>query len=293
MTVAGLGVVLALVMMGDVLAAAAINGRRPSLADRRTPAPPALVAVFGPDGSPSSTTTTALPHLAAPPPTASVDVPSGPAARPCTAPATVMVDRRTIVAHLSTDTPGSAIPGGPAVGMVPGSWYGYPSVLPLIGRAAGWLEVREPQRPNGSTAWIPASAATLSSTPWSLLVNLCTSRLLVFDAGRKVFDFPAGIGAPDEPKVTGDYFVTMITPPPDPGYGPFVLATSAHSDAITDWEGTGDALIAVHGPITAYDDARIGTTGAAISHGCIRLHDADLAQLSAVLPGSPLRIIGS
>jgi hypothetical protein len=39
------------------------------------------------------------------------------------------------------------------------------------------------------------------------------------------------------------------------------------------------------------DDALIGTTGAAISHGCIRLHDADLAQLSVVPAGTPIDIV--
>jgi lipoprotein-anchoring transpeptidase ErfK/SrfK len=70
-----------------------------------------------------------------------------------------------------------------------------------------------------------------------------------------------------------------------------VLATSAHSDAITDWEGLGDAIIAIHGPITTYDDQLIGTTGAAISHGCIRLHDADLAQLSMIPAGTPIDVV--
>lgn len=308
LVVAGLALVLGLIMIGDVLAASVVNSRRVPAARSLGPASPVLVAVFGPDWAPAAASVPAGPSA----PLAATPLPAMPAAplsaaswsaapvaappaarRPCTAPATVMVARHTVVAHLTGDTPTSAGPGGPAVGTVPGSWYGYPSILPVIGRAPGWLQVREPQRPNGSTAWIPAAAATLSSTPWYLLANLCTSRLLVFDAGRKVYDFPAGIGTPAQPTVTGDYFVTMTAPSPDPGYGPFVLATSAHSDAITDWEGTGDALIAIHGPITAADDGRIGTTGAAISHGCIRLHDADLAQLADVLPGSPLLIIGS
>jgi lipoprotein-anchoring transpeptidase ErfK/SrfK len=70
-----------------------------------------------------------------------------------------------------------------------------------------------------------------------------------------------------------------------------VLVTSAHSDSITDWSDSGDAIIAIHGPITSYDDALIGTTGAAISHGCIRLHDADLAKLAIIPPGTPIDII--
>ncbi|HVA08635.1 MAG TPA: L,D-transpeptidase, partial [Acidimicrobiales bacterium] len=61
--------------------------------------------------------------------------------------------------------------------------------------------------------------------------------------------------------------------------------------SITDWAASGDAIIAIHGPITSYDDSRIGATGAAISHGCIRLHDADLAQLTHIPAGTPLDIV--
>ena len=48
---------------------------------------------------------------------------------------------------------------------------------------------------------------------------------------------------------------------------------------------------AIHGPITSYDDSLIGTTGAAISNGCIRLHDADLAQLSMIPPARPSTVL--
>jgi lipoprotein-anchoring transpeptidase ErfK/SrfK len=39
-------------------------------------------------------------------------------------------------------------------------------------------------------------------------------------------------------------------------------------------------------------DSKIGTTGAKISHGCIRLHDQALKQLNGVPPGTPIDIIG-
>jgi hypothetical protein len=189
--------------------------------------------------------------------------------------------------------PGSPAPGAPENMTVPGSWYGYPSVLPVITSQPGWVEVRLAQRPNESTAWVPASDVSIGETPYQLVLDLATEHLTVYDLGKEILDFPAGIGTPTDPTVTGDYFITMKVPPPDPGYGPFVLVTSAHSDAITDWSDSGDAIIAIHGPITTYDDELIGTTGAAISHGCIRLHDADLSQLSMIPPGTPLDIVAS
>ncbi len=128
-------------------------------------------------------------------------------------------------------------------------------------------------------------------TPYRLVLTLSSEHLAVYENGQEILDFPAGVGTANDPTVTGNYFITMHAAAPDPGYGPFVLVTSAHSDAISDWGDSGDAIVAIHGPITSYDDALIGTTGAAISHGCIRLHDADLAQLEMIPPGTPLDIV--
>jgi lipoprotein-anchoring transpeptidase ErfK/SrfK len=197
----------------------------------------------------------------------------------------------TLVATTHGAIPGSPAAGAPENLLVPASWYGYPSILPVIGSSPGWVEVRLAQRPNGSTTWVPLSDVTLTTTPYRLVLDLATEHLVVYKDGQEILDFPAGIGTPDDPTTPGNFFVTMQVPAPDPGYGPFVLVTSAHSNAITDWEASGDAIIAIHGPITSYDDSLIGTTGAAISHGCIRLHDADLAQLSIIPAGTPLDII--
>jgi hypothetical protein len=202
-------------------------------------------------------------------------------------------DDLTLVATTHGAIPGSAAPGAPQDTTVPASWYGYPSILPVIASAPNWVEVRLAQRPNGSTTWVPLSDVTLSSTPYRLELDLSTEHLTVYAYGKQILDFPAGIGTPQDPTVTGNYFITMTVPPPDPGYGPFVLVTSAHSDAISDWGDSGDAITAIHGPITAYDDSLIGTTGAAISHGCIRLHDADLAQLANIPAGTPLDIVAN
>jgi lipoprotein-anchoring transpeptidase ErfK/SrfK len=198
----------------------------------------------------------------------------------------------TLVATTNGAVPGYASPQAAAPDMtVPGSWFGYSSILPVVTTEPGWLDVRLAQRPNGSTIWVRQSDVTLSSTPYFIVVNLATMHLLVYDGGTQILDFPAGIGAPDDPTPPGQYFMPMQYPSPGPGYGPFVLVTSDHSDTITDWENSGDAVIGIHGPITSYDDSLIGTTGAAISHGCIRLHDADLAQLSMIPAGTPINII--
>jgi lipoprotein-anchoring transpeptidase ErfK/SrfK len=197
----------------------------------------------------------------------------------------------TVVATVLRTAPRYASPGRSAVGTVPASWYGRPSVLPVIATRPGWVRVRLAQRPNGSTAWVPASDVTLGRTPYRIVVNTTTTQLALYDRGRLVFSAPAGVGSPDDPTPTGEYFVAFDEQPPqpDPGYGPFIMVTSAHSPAISDWENSGDAIIGIHGPLG--EDSEIGTAGARISHGCIRLHAEALERLTEVPPGTPIDVV--
>jgi lipoprotein-anchoring transpeptidase ErfK/SrfK len=217
----------------------------------------------------------------------------GPAAGGSVAPAILPAlphgtTRLATVRHAVT---GYAWPGRHAVAKVPATWYGYRSVLPVVAMTPGWVRVRLAQRPDGSMAWIPASDVTLGSTPYAIVIDSKTMHLALYDLGRKVFSAPAGIGAPDDPTPRGQFFVAFVESPPVPndGYGPFIIVTSAHSNAIKNWEGSGDAVMGIHGPLG--EDREIGTSGARISHGCIRLHLSALRRLSAIPPGTPVTVI--
>jgi lipoprotein-anchoring transpeptidase ErfK/SrfK len=201
------------------------------------------------------------------------------------------VPATTLVATTAGAIPGSPAPGAPPDTTVPGNWYGYPSILPVVAAVPGWVQVRLAQRPNQSTTWVPVGDVALSSTPYAIVVDLTTMRLQVYEYGATVLGFPVGVGLPQTPTPTGHYFVTMDAPAPDAGYGLFVVVTSAHSDTITDFAQSGDAIVAIHGPIDAGADALIGSNGATVSNGCIRLHVADLAQLSVIPPGTPVDIV--
>jgi lipoprotein-anchoring transpeptidase ErfK/SrfK len=198
----------------------------------------------------------------------------------------------TLLATVLRTSPRYASPGRPAAGTVPATWYGRPSVLPVIAARPGWVQVRLAQRPNESAAWLPASDVSLGRTPYRIVVNNATTRLALYDKGRLVFSAPAGVGTPDDPTPAGKYFVAFDEQPPqpNPGYGPFILVTSAHSPAIGDWEGSGDAIIGIHGPLG--EDSEIGAKGARISHGCIRLHDQALERLIGVPAGTPIDVVG-
>jgi lipoprotein-anchoring transpeptidase ErfK/SrfK len=196
----------------------------------------------------------------------------------------------TLVARMKGTFPGYSAPDGRDVVTVAATWQGMPSALPVIATAPGWLRVRLPQRPDESTAWIRSGDAKLSTTPYRIVVNLKTTHLQLFKFDRLLDDFAAGVGAEYTPTPIGQYFVAFLEPPIGAEYGAFIMITSAHSRAIADWAGTGDAIIGIHGPIGA--DAEIGTTGAYVSNGCIRLHDADLLKLEDVPPGTPIDIVG-
>ena len=116
----------------------------------------------------------------------------------------------SVVATLTETAPDSAVPGGPQTGTVPATWYGAPSALPVLARVPGYLEVRLAQRPNGSTAWIASSAATLSSTPYRIVVDLATEHLMLYKAGHLLMNAPAGVGTVEDPTPTGNFFVVLF-----------------------------------------------------------------------------------
>jgi len=208
-------------------------------------------------------------------------------------PSTQVVDQggdpSSLVATMTETAPDFAAPGGPQTGTVPATWYGAPSALPVLAQDDGYIDVRLAQRPNGSTAWIPSSAATLSSTPYRIVVDLATEHVMLYKEGHLLMTAPAGVGTVQDSTPTGNFFVVLFASPPSAAWGPFIMVTSGHSNAISDYEESGDAIVAIHGPLGA--DAAIGTTGARVSHGCVRLHDADLAQLRTVPVGSPVQIV--
>jgi lipoprotein-anchoring transpeptidase ErfK/SrfK len=212
---------------------------------------------------------------------------SGPAMARQTA---VVPAASTLVATTRGAVPRFAYPGGPKEGTVPATWFAAPSSLPVLVSRPGWVRVRLAQRPNESTSWVLASDVTLTSTSYGIVIDLASRHLTLYRDSRVVFSTPVGIGLPAYPTPTGRYFVAFFAAPPNPGYGAFVIVTSAHSDTITDWDHSGDALVAIHGPLGS--DAEIGSTGAAVSHGCIRMHEPDLLRLRQVPVGSPVEIVG-
>lgn len=198
----------------------------------------------------------------------------------------------TLIANITAPTPDFTAPTSSdkarQVGAIPTRWHESRLALPVIAQQPGWLEVRLPQRPNGQTAWIHSTDPRLSYTGYSITIDVTTMRLKLYLRGVLLMNAPAGVGAPSSPTPIGHFFIAYLAQPPSSGYGPFVIVTSAHSNVITDWEESGDAEIGIHGPLGMA--AEIGTTGARVSHGCVRLQVSNLTELRNLPLGTPVTI---
>ncbi|HWB67046.1 MAG TPA: L,D-transpeptidase [Mycobacteriales bacterium] len=203
----------------------------------------------------------------------------------------VNVPSFTVLARLHGATPGYESATAPLRSMiVPGAWYGRTSILPVIRQTADRVLVRLARRPNESTIWVNRKDVTLGSTSDAIVVDIPAHHLYLFENGRTQASFPVGVGAPATPTPRGTYFVAFHAPPTNYSYGPVMLETSAHSNVYQTFEGGNDAIIAIHGPVGS--DAEIGSHGAAISNGCIRMHSSQLARIANVPDGTPILLVG-
>ncbi len=148
-----------------------------------------------------------------------------------------------------------------------------------------WVRLQIAERPNTSSAWVPAAAVELQTTTTRIVVRLGARRLELWRGPRRVAEYPAGIGRAVTPTPTGTFAVedTVATPQADRGtYGRYILTLTAHSDVLTRFNG-GDGQIAIHG------SGRLGRIGRASSHGCIIVGDAALTALFRVVgAGTPV-----
>lgn len=155
-------------------------------------------------------------------------------------------------------------------------------------RAGGrtWLRVQLPLRPTGSTGWIPRDAVgEIRATDLWLRIDRRALRARLIRGGRVVWSAPVGVGRAATPTPAGRFYVRDRITPKDPRglYGPVAFGTSAMSRVLTDWPGGG--VIGIHGT-----DAP-GLLPGRVSHGCVRLRNADIRALDALLEvGTPVTI---
>jgi lipoprotein-anchoring transpeptidase ErfK/SrfK len=165
---------------------------------------------------------------------------------------------------------------------------GSPLVLLTVAAQGDWFEVLLPTRPNGSTAWVPASAVSVTAPLYRVEIGLSARELRVLSVadGSVVLTSPVGIGAPDSPTPEGHYFVRDHFPTEGAGhpYGPFAFGLSGHSDVHMQF-GTGDGRLAIHGT------NQPSSIGAAVSNGCPHVPNDVVLALIPYLPlGTPVDI---
>ncbi|MEO9015747.1 MAG: L,D-transpeptidase [Terrimesophilobacter sp.] len=161
---------------------------------------------------------------------------------------------------------------------------GAPLTFLVVQSSDGWLEVDLPDRPNGSRGWISASQATLHDLVYSLRVSTGQNTLTLYRYDDLVATYPAATGTGGTPTPHGSFYLTELLAPTNSGYGPYAFGLSAYSAVLSSFGG-GPGQIGLHGT----DDA--ASIGRAVSHGCIRLSNADITTLATTLPlGTPITI---
>ena len=170
---------------------------------------------------------------------------------------------------------------------------GNPVVLQVLDRAvddtgAGWLKVRLPSRPNGSTGWIREANTIVSKDVMRIVISLRKHRLTVFRKGRPVLRLGVALGAPATPTPRGDFAIYQKVR--EPGYsplGPFALHLTAHSNVLFEFAG-GPGRVAIHGARGELWAA----AGTNPSHGCIRVPDPGIVRVARLVrPGTPVEIV--
>jgi hypothetical protein len=149
----------------------------------------------------------------------------------------------------------------------------------------GWVRVRLPVVRTGTTGWVPRRALRgYHVVTTHLTVDLRTLRATLRRAGRVVLRAPVAVGRAGWATPRGEFHVrNRLTRYASPAYGPIAFGTSARSRHGTGWPAGG--FVGIHG--TDRQDLVPGR----VSHGCIRLRNADIRRLARRMPvGTPVTI---
>ncbi len=242
--------------------------------------------------TPVAATASAPPEVkAAKPPTSKARIAPGPV---CTPGSSVRLEAGTL-AYAVTVTSRAVAYRRPGSGRIAvfgrRNVNGVPTVFGVLGARvdasceAAWYHVQLPLRPNGIAGWVRASRVAERTVATRIVVDLSERRVTLLRAGQPIMVVPAAIGSSATPTPTGRYYVNQKLVAPDPlgAFGPVALGISAFSPVLKTWMQGGP--IAIHGTNQAT------LLGSAVSHGCIRVGNADVLRLYKLAPtGTPVLI---
>lgn len=179
---------------------------------------------------------------------------------------TIPAEDAPIVGYLETMTP-----------------EGTTNVVSVLRRDTGsdgelWVKVRLAALPNGMTGWVPRHAlGGYGTVRTQLIVDLDGMTATLLRNGRTIFRAAVGVGTSAYPTPTGRFYIrNKLRRYSSPFYGPLAFGTSARSEVLTDWPAGG--FVGIHG--TNQPELIPGP----ISHGCIRLSNADILELGRLMP---------
>ena len=166
-----------------------------------------------------------------------------------------------------------------------------PNMLLIIDRESDsrgrvWVKARLPVLPNGTTGWVPRKAiGGYRLVDTRLVVNLRRFRATLLRDGRPVMRADIGVGMDQWPTPRGRFYIrNKLVRYRSEFYGPLAFGTSARSAVLTDWPGGG--FVGIHG--TNQPELLPGR----VSHGCIRMRNADIVRLGRLMPvGTPMEIL--
>ena len=169
---------------------------------------------------------------------------------------------------------------------------GFPEVYLLLAahtdaQGREWVQLRVPQRPNGRTGWVLREVlGSFHVTHWLIVVSLRRRHLTAYYDGHVRMSVPVGVGKPSSPTPPGRFWIRerfRLTERSNP-YWPYALGTLDYS-TLTDWPG--GRVAGIHGD---FNEPQLIPGDP--SHGCVRMHDPDIAWLAPrITLGTPVHII--
>ena len=144
-----------------------------------------------------------------------------------------------------------------------------------------WLAIK----PNESRGWVRDGQMAFYQTVSRIVIDLSQRKLMVYRRGELVRTYPVAVGRPGLETPTGFFYITQKLVPPDPNgvYGYLQIGTSATQPKLNGWPDGG--LVAIHGTNEPW------LIGKAISHGCVRMKNKAVKEVSRLVPtGSPVVI---
>jgi lipoprotein-anchoring transpeptidase ErfK/SrfK len=167
---------------------------------------------------------------------------------------------------------------------------GYPTLV-LVDKTKDvggkvWYKVWLAMRPNGSRGWVPEDKLAFYTTSAKITIDLSERKLSVQRRGGVIATYSVAVGRPGLSTPTGFYFINQKLKPstPDGAYGVLAIGISAFQPKLAYWEQGGP--VAIHGTNEPW------LIGKAISHGCVRMTNKDVLEVSSAVPaGSPVEIV--